>query len=244
MVVKMQKPQMTSTPARLGSLPLVLLLGEQSFTNVLSYVFENEGFSILATDDRDEAVALNRTRRPNIIAIDTYLPSGAIRSVIREIGLGQLRRVPVVLLTPDKTALEGRRNQPDEPDAVVIKPFDPHNLIKKIRVLLEEKPLHAAEPALRFDGILIDIASHKVYLDGKRVPLGPIEFRLLEHLVRHPGQVFSRSTLLHEIWGNRIHVVPRTVDVHMSRIRKALSDITSRELIRTVRSVGYSLDSE
>jgi two-component system phosphate regulon response regulator PhoB len=89
----------------------------------------------------------------------------------------------------------------------------------------------------------MDLASHRVRRDGREVHLGPTEFRLLRYLLEHPGRVFSREQLLNGVWGRDVYVEPRTVDVHIRRLRKALTGPEETDLIRTVRSAGYSLDA-
>jgi two-component system phosphate regulon response regulator PhoB len=90
----------------------------------------------------------------------------------------------------------------------------------------------------------MDVASHRVRRGGKQVALGPTEFRLLRHFLEHPGRVFSRERLLDAVWSHDPDIDTRTVDVHVRRLRQALNYGNQPDLIRTVRSAGYSLDSE
>lgn len=89
----------------------------------------------------------------------------------------------------------------------------------------------------------MDLTAHRVFRNKREVHVGPIEFKLLQHLMSHPCQVFSRRQLLERVWGRDIHVILRTIDVHMSRLRKALNEGNEANYIRTVRAVGYSLDA-
>jgi two-component system, OmpR family, phosphate regulon response regulator PhoB len=95
---------------------------------------------------------------------------------------------------------------------------------------------------LRFSDLAMDLAAHRVTRSGKPVHLGPTEFRLLRFLMQHPGRVFSREQLLDQVWGHDVYVEPRTVDVHIRRLRKALNENETADLVRTVRSAGYALD--
>ena len=90
----------------------------------------------------------------------------------------------------------------------------------------------------------MDLAVHRVSRNGRSVHLGPTEFRLLEFLMQHPRRVFSREELLDAVWGPDIHVEPRTVDVHIRRLRKSVNDVGELDLVRTVRAAGYALDTE
>jgi len=118
-------------------------------------------------------------------------------------------------------------------------------LIARIRAVLRRIRPGLADDRLNHGDIIIDRVSHRVKRDGKEVHLGPTEFRLLDHFMQHPGRVFSREQLLDAVWGSDVYVEARTVDVHVGRLRKALSiGDDSANPIRTVRSAGYSLDLE
>jgi two-component system phosphate regulon response regulator PhoB len=95
---------------------------------------------------------------------------------------------------------------------------------------------------MRFGDIIVDRVAHRVKRGTRDVHLGPTEFKLLDHLIQHPGRVFSREQLLDAVWGSEVYVEIRTVDVHIGRLRKALVQGEESNPIRTVRSAGYSLD--
>ena len=95
---------------------------------------------------------------------------------------------------------------------------------------------------LRFADVVMDLAAYRVIRDGQPIHLGPTEFRLLRHFMEHPGRVFSREQLLDAVWGKDVYVEARTVDVHIRRLRIALNGEDKADVIRTVRSAGYSLD--
>jgi two-component system phosphate regulon response regulator PhoB len=98
------------------------------------------------------------------------------------------------------------------------------------------------DEVLQFDDLTMDLARHRVRRGARDVHLGPTEFRLLRRLLEHPGRVFDREQLLDTVWGRDVHVEPRTVDVHIRRLRKALNAGAEPDLIRTVRAAGYALD--
>jgi two-component system phosphate regulon response regulator PhoB len=117
-------------------------------------------------------------------------------------------------------------------------------LLARIRAVLRRIRPGLADDRLAHGDIVVDRVSHRVKRQGKEVHLGPTEFRLLDHLIQHPGRVFSREQLLDAVWGSDVYVEARTVDVHIGRLRKALNSGTEQDPIRTVRSAGYSLDME
>jgi two-component system phosphate regulon response regulator PhoB len=126
----------------------------------------------------------------------------------------------------------------------VTKPFSPRELVARVGAVLRRvRPALAGEPLLHGD-IAMDTVSYKVRRDGQVIPLGPTEFRLLKHFLEHPGRVFSRERLLDSVWGHDSDIEPRTVDVHIRRLRKALNKGGKPDIIRTVRSAGYALDAD
>jgi two-component system phosphate regulon response regulator PhoB len=127
-------------------------------------------------------------------------------------------------------------------DDYVTKPFSPAEVIARLRAVLRRASPSTAVETLEYEGITLDLAGHRVERAGRNIHLGPTEFRLLRHLMEHPGRVYSREQLLDAVWGRDIYVEARTVDVHIRRLRKALNEGGAADLIRTVRSAGYSLD--
>jgi two-component system phosphate regulon response regulator PhoB len=129
-------------------------------------------------------------------------------------------------------------------DDYVTKPFSPRELIARVSAVLRRVRPALAGEQLSYADIEMDVAAHRVRRDGAPVPIGPTEFRLLKHFLEHPGRVFSRERLLDAVWSHDSDIDARTVDVHVRRLRQALNGGGRTDLIRTVRSAGYSLDSE
>jgi two-component system phosphate regulon response regulator PhoB len=115
-------------------------------------------------------------------------------------------------------------------------------LLARLRAVMRRIRPSLAEDVVRVGDIEMDRAAHRVRRGGQDIHLGPTEFKLLDHLIQHPGRVFSREQLLDAIWGSDVYVEARTVDVHVGRLRKALNPKGERDPIRTVRSAGYALD--
>jgi two-component system phosphate regulon response regulator PhoB len=117
-------------------------------------------------------------------------------------------------------------------------------LLARMRALLRRVNAVPAKGHLTFHDITLDLAAHRVHRNGRPVHLGPTEFRLLEFFMQHPRRVFSREELLDAVWGPDIHVEPRTVDVHIRRLRKSINGLGELDIVRTVRAAGYALDTE
>jgi two-component system phosphate regulon response regulator PhoB len=129
-------------------------------------------------------------------------------------------------------------------DDYVTKPFSMNELLARLRAVMRRIRPALADDKVQCGDILMDRVSHRVKRAGREVHLGPTEFRILDHLMQHPGRVFSREQLLDAVWGSDVYVEARTVDVHIGRLRKALIAGDEPDPIRTVRSAGYALDVE
>ncbi|MBC7985139.1 MAG: winged helix-turn-helix domain-containing protein, partial [Sphingomonadaceae bacterium] len=129
-------------------------------------------------------------------------------------------------------------------DDYVTKPFSPRELVARVTAVLRRVRPALAGERLACADLEMDVVAHKVRREGQMLALGPTEFRLLRHLLEHPGRVFSRERLLDAVWGQDKDIELRTVDVHVRRLRQALNAGGRADLIRTVRSAGYALDAE
>jgi len=152
------------------------------------------------------------------------------------------RRVPIIMLTARGEETDKLRGLDSGCDDYITKPFSPAELIARINAVLRRSKPELSSEMLTFEDLAMDLAAHRVRRSGQDIHLGPTEFRLLRHLMQHPGRVFTREQLLDSVWGRDVYVEPRTVDVHIRRLRKALNQGGEDDLIRTVRSAGYSLD--
>ena len=152
------------------------------------------------------------------------------------------RSLPVVMLTARGEEGDRVRGLNSGADDYVEKPFSPTELIARLRAVMRRAQPATAEDVLRFSDVAMDLVAHRVTRAGRPIHLGPTEFRLLRFLMQHPGRVFSREQLLDQVWGHDVYVEPRTVDVHIRRLRKALNEHSQADIVRTVRSAGYSLD--
>src|SRR5947199_3578866 len=154
----------------------------------------------------------------------------------------ETRALPVIMLTARGEEGDRVRGLDSGADDYVVKPFSPSELVARLRAVIRRAQPTAAEEALHFADVRMDLAAHRVSRAGKPVHLGPTEFRLLRYLITHPGRVFSREQLLDAVWGHDVYVEARTVDVRIRRLRKALNADDAIAVVRTVRSAGDALD--
>jgi two-component system phosphate regulon response regulator PhoB len=233
------------TSPRSAMKPLVLIVEDEApIVTLLRYNLEREGFRVAEAGDGEEAMLLAAERKPDLILLDWMLPLLSGIEVCRRLRrTADGKSVPIIMLTARGEEGDRIRGLNSGADDYVTKPFSPTELIARVRAVLRRaKPSTDAE-SLHFGDLRMDLASHRVKRGERDIHLGPTEFRLLRHFLEHPGRVFSREQLLDTVWGPDVYVEPRTVDVHIRRLRKALNAERDEDLIRTVRSAGYALDT-
>jgi two-component system phosphate regulon response regulator PhoB len=224
--------------------PHVLIVEDESaLVEMLRYNLEKEGFKVSAATDGEEALIALDEQKPDLVILDWMLPHLSGLEICRQLRRKpETRDLPVIMLTARGEESDRVRGLQVGADDYVIKPFSPGELVARVRAVLRRARPAAAGQALTFADLVMDLEAHRVLRGGRPVHLGPTEFRLLRFLMERPGRVYSREQLLDSVWGRDIYVELRTVDVHIRRLRKALNAEGGRDLIRTVRSAGYSLD--
>ncbi|MFY8093666.1 MAG: phosphate regulon transcriptional regulator PhoB [Niveispirillum sp.] len=226
--------------------PLILVVEDEAdLVTLLSYNLEREGFRVVTAGDGEEALLLADERSPHLILLDWMLPLMSGLEVCRQLRRNpKTRETPVIMLTARGEEADKVRGLNSGADDYLSKPFSPTELVARIRAVLRRASPGLAEELLRFSDISMDLAAHRVRRGGRDIHLGPKEFSLLRHFMQHPGRVFSREQLLDIVWGHDVYVELRTVDVHIRRLRKALNETEEQDVIRTVRSAGYALDTK
>jgi two-component system phosphate regulon response regulator PhoB len=228
------------------SKPLVLVVeDEAALATMLRYNLEKQGFRVEEAADGQEALTRIAETQPDLVLLDWMLPAMSGLEVCRQIRRRpSTKDLPVIMVTArteDQDAIRGLNTGADD---YITKPFSTEALIARMRALLRRSGAMPTKGALAFHDISMDLATHRVLRNGRPLHLGPTEFRLLEFFLQHPRRVFTREELLDAVWGREIHVEPRTVDVHIRRLRKAINGEGELDLIRTVRAAGYAIDTE
>ena len=226
--------------------PTILIVEDEApLVTLLRYNLEREGFAVLDAQDGEEALAVAREQKPDLVLLDWMLPLMSGIELCRQLRRNpETRALPVVMLTARGEEGDKLRGLDSGADDYVTKPFSPSELIARIRAVLRRANPAPIDETLRYEDLAMDLAAHRVRRNGRELHLGPTEFRLLRYFLEHPGRVFSREQLLDGVWGRDVYVEPRTVDVHIRRLRKAINGPRDRDLIRTVRSAGYALDAK
>ncbi|HRH20856.1 MAG TPA: phosphate regulon transcriptional regulator PhoB [Brevundimonas sp.] len=228
------------------STPHILVIeDDDAIATLIQYNLEKEGYDVAIAGDGEEGLVQADERLPDLIVLDWMLPKVSGIEVCRRLrGRPESRNVPIILLTARGEESDRVRGLDVGADDYLTKPFSVPELNARIRAVLRRIRPGLADDRLNHGDIVVDRVSHRVKRAGREVHLGPTEYRLLDHLIQHPGRVFSREQLLDAVWGSDVYVEARTVDVHVGRLRKALMQDVDIDPIRTVRSAGYSLDLE
>ena len=223
---------------------ILLIEDEKKLAKIIKNFLERNNFEVTDLYDGEDAIITAETFNPNLILLDWMLPGLSGLEICRQIRSNKsINKVPIIFLTAKGEEEDKLRGLDTGADDYITKPFSQIELIARIKALLRRSEPTMFDEMLTYKNtIAMDLKKHRVKRNGKNVRLGPKEYQLLKLFLENPGRVFSRDQLLDRVWGD-INVEPRTVDVHIRRLRKNINIPKSNDLIRTVRSSGYSLDS-
>jgi len=223
---------------------ILVVEDERDVRDLVRYNLEQDGFSVLEAEDGELALALVRRERPALVILDIMLPGMSGLDICRVLRHDdEIARVPVLMLTAKAAEVDKIVGLEVGADDYVTKPFSPRELLARVKAVLRrahgpevERPHEVYERGR----LRIDFDTYDVFLDGQELKLSLREFELLAFFARHPNRVFERTQLLDLVWGPETYVEPRTVDVHVRRLRMRIErEDTRPELILTVRGVGY-----
>jgi phosphate regulon transcriptional regulator PhoB len=226
---------------------ILVIEDERDIRELVRVNLEAEGFTVLEAGNGELGLALVKRERPALVVLDLMLPGLGGLEVCRRIrGEDETARMPVVMLTARSAEADKIVGLEIGADDYVTKPFSPRELTARVKALLrrayDQQPEAPHEVYVR-GPLRIDFDTYEVYLDGRRIELSLREFELLKFFVKHPNRVYERAQLLDLVWGPDTYVEPRTVDVHIRRLRRRIErDDSMPELVVTVRGVGYMFD--
>jgi len=215
---------------------------EPAQREILAYNLESEGFDVRRAENGEEAILLVAEALPDLIILDWMMPLLSGIEVCRQLKTREdTRNIPVIMLSARSEEVDTVRGLETGADDYVVKPYSMRELMARVRTQLRRVRPASSGAALSYADITLDTERHRVNRAANELKLGPTEYRLLVTLLERPGRVFSRDQLLDHVWGRDIYVDTRTVDVHIARLRKALTSHGGDDPIRTVRGAGYAL---
>ena len=222
---------------------LFIVEDEMPIVTLLKYNLEKEGHKVNYALNGEDAIRSIKDQNPDLILLDWMLPDISGIEVCRNLKrINLLKNIPIIMLTAkgeEEDKLKGFKTGADD---YVTKPFSQKELIARVNALLKRAKPNTVEDVVIFEDLKVDRAQKRVFRGEKEVELGPTEFKLIDFLIKNPKRVYSREQLLNNVWGDNVYVESRTIDVHIRRVRKAINIDGKKDLIRTVRSSGYSLD--
>jgi len=226
------------------NLRVLIVEDEKALAEILEYNFKKEGYVVDTASDGEIALDKIIFKAPDLIILDWMLPKLSGIEICRKVRSNKkIKNIPIIMLTArgeEEDRLKGLEMGADD---YVTKPFSINELLARAKAVLKRiRPIFAEEEII-FEDIKINIGTHKVFRKSKEIKLGPTEFNLLRFFMENISRVFSRQQLLNHVWKHDAFVEPRTVDVHVRRLRKSLNAGNKKDFIRTVRSAGYSFGS-
>lgn len=218
---------------------------EEAIREMLVMVLEQAGFSVQAAPDAQQALNLLGKRASDLILLDWMLPGMSGVEWAKRLKKDRLYGdIPIILVTARGEEEDRVRGLDVGADDYVSKPFSPRELIARIRAVLRRSGKLGKDGRIVVGGIALDSGEHRVSIDGSDLAVSPTEYRLLEFFLTHSGKVYSRTQLLDQVWGRSTFIEERTVDVHIRRLRKILSEHGREDQIQTVRGFGYRFSEQ
>ena len=229
----------------MGRATMLLVEDDAALAELLIWHVQREDFDVRHTSDGEDALLIARETPPDLVLLDWMIEGLSGIEVCRRLRrMPETQNVPIIMLTARGEEEDRVRGLETGADDYVTKPFSPRELVARVGAVLRRVRPALAGEQLTYADLEMDTVGHKVRRNGTLVSLGPTEFRLLRHFLEHPGWVFSRERLLDSVWGHDADIEPRTVDVHIRRLRQAINAGGRPDIIRTVRSAGYALDAD
>lgn len=224
---------------------ILIVEDEPAIREMVGVALSRADFDLAEAGDATEAMISVSNEIPDLILLDWMLPGSSGLEVARRLKKDELTRyVPIIMLTARDEETDKITGLDTGADDYITKPFSPRELVARIKAVLRRTAPKTDEETIEANGLRLDVASHRVTVDNKILEIGPTEYRMLHFFMSHPERVYSRGQLLDRIWGSNVYVEERTVDVHIRRLRKALSRYGHDRLIQTVRGTGYRFSTQ
>ena len=224
---------------------VLVIEDEPDIAELISINLRHAGYEVVVTGTADEAIAQVDRMLPDLVVLDWMLPGqSGLTLAKRWRAQVRTRDLPIIMLTAKAAEADKVSGLDAGADDYLTKPFSTHELMARIRAVLRRKAPEALDSVVEVGGLKLDPSTRRVSCGDQEVKIGPTEFRLLHFFMTHPERVHSRAQLLDRVWGDHVFIEERTVDVHVKRLREALSPVHCAQMIETVRGAGYRLTQQ
>ena len=221
---------------------ILVVEDESAIAELVAINLRHAGFEVAIAADAEQAQAEVDAVVPDLVILDWMLPGqSGLQLARRWRGQARTRALPVIMLTARALDADKVTGLDAGADDYLTKPFSPTELMARIRAVLRRKSPEALDSPVEVGPLRLDPATHRVSGHGQEVKMGATEFKLLHFFLSHPERVHSRTQLLDKVWGDHVFIEERTIDVHVKRLREALTPVRCAHLIETVRGAGYRL---
>ncbi|MDA9744845.1 phosphate regulon transcriptional regulator PhoB [Candidatus Pelagibacter communis] len=221
---------------------IFIIEDETSIIQLVQHNLEKEGFVVSSSTNGNDGLKELKKFEPNLLLLDWMLPDLSGIDVCKSLRRDKnFKNLPIIMLTAKGEEEDKVKGLESGVDDYITKPFGFNELMARIKALLRRSDPKTVSDDLIFEDLKLDRTEKRVFRDNNEIHLGPTEFRLLEFFLLNPKRVFSRDQILESVWPNNINVESRTIDVHIRRLRQSINLSGKKELVRTVRSAGYSL---
>ena len=220
---------------------IFIIEDETSIIQLVQHNLEKEGFVVSSSTNGNDGLKELKKFEPNLLLLDWMLPDLSGIDVCKSLRRDKnFKNLPIIMLTAKGEEEDKVKGLESGVDDYITKPFGFNELMARIKALLRRSDPKTVSDDLIFEDLKLDRTERRVFRDNNEIHLGPTEFRLLEFFLLNPKRVFSRDQILESVWPNNINVESRTIDVHIRRLRQSINLSGKKELVRTVRSAGYS----
>ena len=221
---------------------IFIIEDEPSIIQLVQHNLEKNGFIVSSSLNGNDGLKELKKFQPDLLLLDWMLPDFSGIEICKNIRKdNSFKNLPVIMLTAKGEEEDKIKGLDSGVDDYLTKPFSFNELMARIKAVLRRSNPNTVSDNLKFDDLMLDRIEKRVFRDGQEIKLGPTEFRLLEFFLTNPKRVYSRDQILESVWPNNVNVESRTIDVHIRRLRQSVNLKNKKELIRTVRSSGYSL---
>ncbi|NTS77646.1 phosphate regulon transcriptional regulator PhoB [Catenovulum sp. SM1970] len=224
---------------------ILIVEDEAPIREMLTFVLEQKGYHTSEAENFSQALDQLDEPYPDLVLLDWMIPGGTGLQVAKHIKSNEFtRNIPIIMLTARGEEEDKVRGLEVGADDYITKPFSPKELVARIKAVMRRAAPTSSEEIIEVQGLKLDPVSHRVSASDEALDMGPTEFKLLHFFMSHPERVYSREQLLDNVWGTNVYVEDRTVDVHIRRLRKAISPQGHDKLIQTVRGSGYRFSAK